>query len=174
MVIGHIDHRQHSLDRRNEVFVEGSFGNVARRPESQCFRSDFFTTLGGGQDNRQTGKLFTQCRDQLQPIHFRHLEVGHDDGGSAFADRFQGGAAVARRHHFIAVLLQHDLHTGDLSDAVINGEDEGGFRHVEFVTVELVKQPTGKPTSRRHFSGLPIRRVQSPIVSGPRLLGWLL
>jgi len=69
-----------------KLSCQNSLGDVACGSFSQGLRRDFFASLSGHQNDRQSREFFHDPINQLQTVAFRHLQIGDDSVGHLLAN----------------------------------------------------------------------------------------
>jgi len=67
--------------------------------------------------------LLAKFLEQLDPVHLRHLQVGHDDVRRELGGHSQSSHAVRRRSHSEPFVLQEGLENGACALLVVDHED---------------------------------------------------
>ncbi len=117
-------HGEHVLDGVGQVFGQPGLGHVAGRALLQGLHGDLLAAVGRHQHDRHQRKPPPQSPDQLQPVHARHLEVGHDDIGGLIGHQGQRFGPVRRGADGQIVLLFQQRHGQPAIDRrIVNDQD---------------------------------------------------
>ena len=102
--------------------------------------------MGGEQDDRQTRALRVQAAQELDPVHLRHLPVGHDRVGAA---RLERGEGVLAARAALALPPGAPERGGDDTDhPLLVVDDEDARSHAALATSIEGLTPPSPPRSR--------------------------
>jgi hypothetical protein len=106
-LVGHAQRAglERALDHHRDLVDVERLGQVVVGAGLDRRHRDLLAAVGGEQDHRQARVARGDRRDQLEPAHARHLQIGHHHRG--VVELRQRGGARRRGQHAVPALGQH-------------------------------------------------------------------